>query len=472
MRSSLLAVLFVVATWAGPTKVVMGDQHGLWLKSDGSLWAWGGNQFGQLGVQSELADEPVRVPGLNGVRDIAAGDYFSVAVLGDGSLKIWGEPDGLGDAGMLRGVKAVAAAGKHILALREDGSVWEWGKGARGLMNSSPRRVDGIDGVVAIAASANHSAAAKSDGSLWLWEDHGAGDLGNGDYGYAAAPAPVKGITDVVAVAAGYQFTVALKRDGTVWAIGYGAAGQLGNGSEENSTRPVQVRGVSTATAIAAGYMHAMALRSDGTVWSWGYNHERQLGQTQVQAEQSTSAVRSGTLGGAIAIAAARSHSAAVAAREVWVWGQNEGGVLGWTEEELRRSDVPMRVGEKVSGPCTALFSCSTAGGKVIQICGVQDEGRVDVWREIEYRYGPENGPAELLYAGPMSFSEEQSKRDGYVVSVRFANGGYRYRVYSAERSRAGVEVEDSTGKRVGAVDCNERPEIFAEYLKKNLSHR
>jgi hypothetical protein len=406
------------------------------------------------------------------VRDIAAGDYFSVAVLGDGSLKMWGQLDGLGDVGSLRGVKAVAAAGKHVLALREDGSVWEWGKGARGLTNSSPQRVDGIDGVVAIAASANHSAAVKSDGSLWLWKDHGAGNLGIGDYGYAVAPALVKGITDVVMVAAGYQFTVALKRDGTVWAIGYGAAGQLGNGSEENSTRAVQVRGVSAATAIAAGYMHAMALCSDGTVWSWGYNHERQLGQTQVQAEQSTTAVRSGTLAGAVGIAAERSHSAAVTAREVWVWGQNDGGVLGWTEEELRRSDVPMRVGEDVPGPCTALFGCSTAGGKVIQICGVQEEGHVDVWREIEYRYGPENGPAELLYQGPMTFSEEQNKRDGYVVSVRFANKGFRYRVYSAERSGAGVEVENARGKRVGAVDCNERPEMFAEYLKKNLTHR
>lgn len=471
-----MAWLFANSAKAGPVKVALGDQHGLWLKSDGTVWAWGGNSFGQTGLEGALVEAPAAVPGLSGVRDIAAGAFFSVAVLRDGTLKIWGAADGLGNVGPLKGVVKVAAAGKHVMALGEDGSVWEWGQGARGLANPLPRPVEGFDSVVAIAASSGHSAAVKSDGSVWLWGDHGAGDLGNGDYGYAGTPRQVAGLSNMIAVAAGYQFTIALKRDGTVWAIGYGAAGQLGNGEKANSLHPVQVKSLIGVKEIAAGYMHAAALRADGTVWSWGYNHERQLGQVSVAGEESAVAVRSGSIAGIEAIAAEGSHSAAVSGSEAWVWGQNDGGVLGWDPEELRRSDVPMQVGEDVPGPCTELFSCSTTGGKMIRICGVQDESRVDVWRDIQYRYGPEFGPAELIYPEDAAmgsklllFSHEERNGE-YVVSVRFMNRGYRYRVYSGERSGAGVEVYEERGKRVGVIECGERPEMFADYLRRNLA--
>jgi hypothetical protein len=268
-----------------------------------------------------------------------------------------------------------------------------------------------------------------------------------------------------------------LKKDGTVWALGYGAAGGLGNGSKENySTKPVMVSGLSGATAVAAGYMHALALKADGTVWSWGYNHESQLGNTHVQAEESAVPVRSGVLSGVVAIAAAGSHSAAVTGQgTVWAWGQNDGGSLGADAELLPRSDLPMRLGQSIPAECNALFSCQIASGKFIRICGTQNPAKVDQWSDIQYRFGPENGPPELMFpedpaqAKPSLFFSHEEKKADYLVSIRFSNGAYRYRVYSGSQSGAGVEVADAKGKRLSNIRCAEAPYMFPAYLQSNL---
>jgi hypothetical protein len=283
-------------------------------------------------------------------------------------------------------------------------------------------------------------------------------------------------LSEITAIAAGYQLTVALKKDGTVWCVGYGAAGQMGNGSEENSTKPVMVSGLTRIAAVAAGYMHALALKDDGTVWSWGYNHEHQLGNPRVNAEQSARPVRSGTLTGVVAIGAAASHSAAITSQAVaWAWGQNDGGSLGADSESLPRSDVPMRVGTEVPGECEALFSCGTASGKFIRICGTQDASQVDRWSDIQYRFGPETGPPELVFPEdpskglPSLFFSHEEKKGDYRVTVRFSNGAYTYRVYSGTQSGAGVQVEDAKGKVLSDIQCNEAPYMFIDYMRTNL---
>lgn len=77
----------------------------------------------------------------------------------------------------------------------------------------------------------------------------------------------------------------------------------------------------------------------------------------------------------------------------VWSWGDNRSGALGTDEELLAQSDVPMNVGEAAPDECSALFSCQTASGKYIQICGEQDESDPSRWSDIQYRFGPGAGP-------------------------------------------------------------------------------
>src|ERR1035437_4961518 len=76
---------------AGITAVAAGAYHALALKNDGTVWAWGGNGYGQLGYGTNTnIDIPVQVSSLTGVIAIAAGKYHSLAVKNDGTVWTWG----------------------------------------------------------------------------------------------------------------------------------------------------------------------------------------------------------------------------------------------------------------------------------------------------------------------------------------------------------------------------------------------
>ena len=109
--------------------------------SDGTVWAWGKNDNGQLGDgTTEGKSVPVQIESLSGVIALAAGSYHSLALKGDGSVWAWGNNahGQLGDGTTegksvpvqiesLSGVIALAAGNSHSLALKDDGSVWAWG---------------------------------------------------------------------------------------------------------------------------------------------------------------------------------------------------------------------------------------------------------------------------------------------------------------------------------------------------------
>lgn len=472
--------------------------HGALLKADGTVWTWGSNRFGQLGNGGDreaTAEKPVRVPDLSGVKDVACGHYFTVVAKGDGTVWAWGDNSWgeLGNGSIkpsnkpvqvpdLAGFTAVAAARRHALALKSDGTVWEWGVDSNG---SRPQEVENLAGVVAVSDGDSHCVVLKSDGTVWVWGDHGAGDLGDGSYNNSAVPIRLGDLSDIAAVAAGYELTLALQKDGALLAVGYGAAGGLGDGTFENqSTRPVTVSGLAGVKGVAAGTMHVLAVKNDGTVWSWGDNGFGQLGNPGVgTGEKSANPVRSGKLSGIVTVAAASNHSVALADDgAVWVWGDNSEGALGPDNETLERSEVPMKIGESVPDKCTPLFSCGTGAGKVIQICGEQDQpdaGRGDKWNNIQYRYGPAYGPPELVFpknpakeASSLFFSHEEREGE-YRVTVRFSSGGYTYRVYSnssgEKEGGAGVTVSDSKGKQLADIACSERPEIYIHNLWKSL---
>jgi hypothetical protein len=219
------------------------------LKNDGTVWAWGYNNYGQLGNGTySNSNVPVQVSGLTGVTAIAWGWW-------------------------------------HSLALKNDGTVWAWGYNKQGQLGDGtktdsnvPVQVSGLTGVTAIAGSWKHSLALKNDGTVWAWGYNGDGQLGNGTNTNSNVPVQVSGLAGITAIAGGYQHSLALKNDGTVWAWGYNGDGQLGNGTNTNSNVPVPVSGLTGITAIAGGGYHSLALKSDGAVWAWGENYSGQLG--------------------------------------------------------------------------------------------------------------------------------------------------------------------------------------------------
>ena len=301
--------------------------HTVALRSDGSVWSCGSNFSCQLGnnqPQYTFADEPTPVvvdstgAPLTGVVAIAAGEDHSVAVKSDGTVWTWGH-NGYGQLGdgsvstatscypvqvltgnypniaPLTGVKTVAASDVHTIALKTDGTIWAWGannRGQLGLGNTAERRtaapVLGLNDVQAITARGNLSSsrniAQRSDGSLWGWGDNSYCQLGDPTValGYITTPVRLANLSNlgvnVSDLASGRYHGVARQSDGNAWTWGHNSQGQLGDNTTDPRCAPILIAGVNAVETVGAGAEHTLVTRGDGSVWGWGRNDQGQLG--------------------------------------------------------------------------------------------------------------------------------------------------------------------------------------------------
>ncbi len=383
-----------------------GASHTIALKEDGTVWAWGSNEFGQLGNGTWTdSNTAVRVGGkqpLTKIIAIAAGYNHSVALRSDGTVWAWGR-NGSGQLGngtsinsnipvqvkapdgksFLDSVVAIAAGGEHTLALMRQivpkiEILFSWGNNKYGQLgdgtwnhSSLPVQVGGkqaLSGILSIAAGYLHSAAVMDDGTVRTWGDNNHGQLGIGvSGGQRNTPEKVVGLggkgdlTEIVAVAAGGGHTIVLQRDpktniNSILAWGLNESGQLGNNTQNNSNFPVQVKGpggfdfLLGAIEIAAGDEHSKALTDDRIVYSWGDNEFGQLGDGSWTRREAPVQVINGPqlLQNVVTIGAGAFHSMAVKriweGGLVWTWGLNEDGQLGDGTTSTRNQ--PVRVKE------------------------------------------------------------------------------------------------------------------------------
>ncbi|MBK7235943.1 MAG: hypothetical protein IPI02_10050 [Sterolibacteriaceae bacterium] len=294
--------ILVAAQWvAAPVvhagvkpQIVAAVQHGLALKSDGTVWTWGSNTFGELGDGTfTIRPSPVLVSGLSCVTAIAASGSHGLAVRCDGTVWAWGA-NHVGQLGLsqqngalpgypaprqvlgIGGVVAVVAVEGQSFALKSDGSVWSWGSDA------GVRRVLLPSSVVSISSQFRHALALLSDGTVWGWGHMQFGELGvpwngNPSVVVASAPIPVPGLDDVIAIQAGSDMSWAVKSDGSLWAFGFWGYGGLGVGGQVNvgtsfasRSSPAQVPNISGVTSVWPTGSQTYALQSDGTLWGWG----------------------------------------------------------------------------------------------------------------------------------------------------------------------------------------------------------
>lgn len=318
-----------------------GSNHVLAVKSDGTVWAWGINNGGQLGNNTTTASyAPIQVLDssgigfLTGVKKVAAGSYadpgagHSLALKNDGTVWAWGDNyhGQLGDstkldrrlptqvkdvsgANYLENIESITAGPGNSLAIHNDGTVWAWGTNRAGqlgngntISSSLPRQVRGfageeyLSGVKSVSLSSfiydyvGYVVALRSDGAILAWGSNQYGQLGDGTFDSSLEPLRVISgsgdgiLSGIEQVAAGAEHTLALKEDGTVWAWGSGESGALGDQSIVDATFPVQVKDsqgtgyLSDIVAIAAGNLFSLALSNNGTVWAWGNNRDGQLG--------------------------------------------------------------------------------------------------------------------------------------------------------------------------------------------------
>ena len=311
-----------------------GRYHNTALKSDGTAWTWGRNNGGQLGDGTSGAgtnkNTPVQVCDtgqtagctqfLSGVVAISGGNVHSLALKSDGTVWAWGKNDkgqlgdeqscganlcstpvqvkGFGGSGFLTGVVAIAAGDAHSVALKSDGTVWTWGRNAFGQLGdgtftqrNTPVQVSGLTDVSAIASRRDHTVALKSGGSVWTWGYNLRGQLGDNTTTNSSTPVQVKGpggagfLINVISISAGVDFSVAFRNDDSVWTWGSNSFGQLGDGTATTqSNTPVQVKGIGGSGFLtgvislsARGY-HTVVLKNDGKVWTWGRGENGQMG--------------------------------------------------------------------------------------------------------------------------------------------------------------------------------------------------
>jgi alpha-tubulin suppressor-like RCC1 family protein len=280
--------------------------HSLALAGNGTVWGWGPNQHGELGAGTppEGSTDPVQIPGITDAIAISAARGYSMAILHDGRVVVWGS-NSAGQFGLGSNVPAsspdpqvvpgltniieVSAGESHCMALRSDGLVFTWGVNQLGALGNpptsaavtAPAMVTDLSGIVAIAAGLNHSMSLRSDGTVWGWGYNYFGMVGNGTSNTpVVTPVQVVNLTGVVAIAATSGHSAAVRIDGTVWTWGSNDSGELGNGTAGLTPElsPIQVPGITDAVAVETSDGNTYALGKDGTVYAWGDNSGGQLG--------------------------------------------------------------------------------------------------------------------------------------------------------------------------------------------------
>jgi len=296
----------VVAGLRNVDTIATGSRHALALLPDGTVWAWGQNDAGQLGDGTKVTRAtPIRVPGLSRIIAIGAGPYSSFAVGDDGIVWAWGMNDtsqlGLGAATApvltpratyFPRVRSIVGGRTHTLAIDYSGRVWAVGYGGYGQVGTGtwgtvnvPTRLDSIaSSILQVSAGSTHSLAVDTSGSVWAWGQDSFGQLGND----AAAipsnlPLRLTTLSNVKSVAAGGSHSLALTRDGKVYAWGHNDERQLGDFTTTDRFVPVPIttnpRGVTDPISfISAGSMHSMGVSQHGEIFGWGRNANNQIG--------------------------------------------------------------------------------------------------------------------------------------------------------------------------------------------------
>jgi len=392
------------------TAVAAGTRHSLALLSNGTVMAWGADEWGQLGGGGEaltMSDVPIQVPGLTNVKAIAAGANFSLALLANGTVMAWGGNDAgqLGDGNFeedeipvqvkgLPTITAIAAGGEHALALQSNGKVAAWGAGERGQLGDNntndsdvPVAVQDLTGAVGVAAGVQHSLALLSSGKVQAWGGDEYGQLGNSSIPeneegerMTELPVAVEGVSGATAVAAGARHSLALLGNGTVMAWGEDKAGQLGTGTvaREDET-PGAVSGLSGATAISAGGEHSMALLGTGTVLTWGENHFGELGNGTV-GEPSDVPVTVSALNEVSGISAGGSHDLAYGEAIPTVTGVSPdvGASTGGTQVTIAGTDFSEATAVKFGDAAAESFTVESPT-KILAQAPAGTIGTVDV---------------------------------------------------------------------------------------------
>ena len=331
-------------------QISMSQSHTLAIAQNGTLWAWGSNSSGSLGIGNLVSSSiPVQVGNDNHWVFISVGNNFSTAITTSGTLWAWGNNFrrqlGLGDTtnrnipvqiGSATDWKFISASDQYCIAIKTSGTLWSWGEGSDVLGQgnvfqiSVPTQIGTATHWKTVSASPSHVVAITTSGTLWAWGYNGDGlYLGLGaEVGSKSAPFQVGTASNWKMVSASNTHTLALTTSGTLWGWGRNYGGALGIPSINEAKVPMQVGTETHWQSISSGYNFSLAVTNSGTLWSWGDNYLGQLGQGNTKSK--VEPVQVGTATNWKNIEIGYSNSAAITdSGALNVWGYNQDGILG-----------------------------------------------------------------------------------------------------------------------------------------------
>lgn len=359
---------------AGAPAVVAGGAHTCALtlgvfSDDTSLWCWGGNGAGQLGIGGTAAESlvPVRV---NAVAPLAGVDLI--------------------------GADAGAA---HTCAAAVGGALYCWGSNAQGQLGTGgpgeerrPVPVPGVTDVAAVATGQEHTCAVTDVGSVWCWGRNDAGQLGTGSLAASAGtPQPVGGLVGITGIAAHEHNTCVVDAGGDAWCWGSDADGQLGDAGAATTSRvPVQVDesgiGDPFLDQVDVGRRHACAVDDEGAAYCWGDDSAGQLGDGGAATDSPMPVPVAAGERLFVRVDAGDDTTCGLEIFVVSCWGDNTRGRLGTGDVANRETPAGIANGEMrptpFLGPLFGLASAlligvDTSGGHT---CAVEILGSVYCW--------------------------------------------------------------------------------------------
>jgi len=258
------------------------------IKCDGTLWAFGSNQWGNLGIGTRATCNqyysPVQVPGTTW-KQVHSNCVHGAGVKCDGTLWAWGD-NGHGKLGVC--CITCPYFGTCCTPVCFDPANWACNNGWRPCCScnttvcpsfSSPVQIPG-NNWICVSTGAHQTIALKSDGTMWGWGHNNHGQVGVTNLADIVCPVQLCGSGWIDIAGSSYKH-FARKTDNTMWSWGHNPHAELGTSDFANKSCPVQIGSATNWIKLASsgtGNHHWGAIKSDGTLWTWGYNPHGELG--------------------------------------------------------------------------------------------------------------------------------------------------------------------------------------------------
>lgn len=369
---------------------------GLAIDKNGKIWAWGYNNYGQLGDNSiTYRITPVSILGYNKTFCTISGCLqHTLSIDKNGRLWAWGY-NNYGQLGnnsvtsvrtpvsVLGSVKTfcyISATYSWSLAIDKYGRAWAWGYNSRGqLGNNSVTSVGTPVSVLGqvktfcqIQGTQTHSIGLDKNGGVWCWGYNYHGQLGRNSTASVRTPYKISGVNKTFCVIdVGEAVSHAIDKNGKIWSWGFNMWGKLGDGTVITRSTPVAIGGTNkTFCDVSGGQYYSIALDHNNNVWGWG--NMTYLNDHPIKPLKS-SGIK------IYSITAGTNMSMAISSEDfmLYAWGYNNLGCLGVNLGTVSRRSPLSTVGATKTFRLISTYNYTSAG--------IDTTGKLWTWGSNQY---------------------------------------------------------------------------------------